>query len=213
MENLILCPNCETPVDGEVTTSLRENSSAIQELFHGSLNLLFCNACAMDFHVQTPLTFRSDDDAYIVFYNPLLKDQDWQVTEKQMQLVYQESIKDIPAEVFPEARLTLDRNQFIEKIALFLTDLDDRIIEYIKFVIFRNKDANWDKHHLFYDFNSTATELIDFTILDRSTGKAEKTLSIPRDVYDKFVEDSENEFDPDALFPGLYVQVDRLLKA
>ena len=208
----IICPNCEAPVDGEITTSLRENSSAIQELFHGNLNLLFCNSCAIDFHVQSPLTFRSDDDSYIVFYNPLLAEQNWQTSEQQMQAVYQESIKDIPAEVFPEARLTLDRNQFIEKIALYLNDLDDRIIEYIKFVIFRNQDANWDKHHLYYDFNSTATELIDFTILDRISGKAEKTLSIPREVYDKFVEDSEGEFDPDEIFPGLYVQVDRLIQ-
>ncbi len=212
MENFISCPNCEAEIDYEIVTSIHETSSAVEELFHGNLNKVFCHECAVDFHITTPMTFRSDDGEYIVFYHPMDEGQTWQELEQQMAIVVDETTKDLPPELDPDARLVINRNQFIEKIALYLNNLDDRIIEYVKFIMYRNGDATWPLHNLYYDFNSTGTELIDFTVLESQTGKADKTLSIPKEVYDQFIEDVNDEFDPDRYFPDLFVQVQRLLE-
>jgi len=123
-----------------------------------------------------------------------------------------EMASELPPELDPEARLVLDRNQFVEKIAAYINNIDDRIMEYIKFIMYRNGDAIWPTYDLYYDFNSPKPELLEFTMLKRSTGEAEKALSIPMEVYQKFIENEEGEFDPDAIFPGLYVQVESLLE-
>ena len=212
MENQISCPNCDSVIEYNITDSIHEDSAAIQELFEGTLNLVHCHACAVEFHVQTPITFRSQDGQFIVFFKPRVEGEDWHETEKQMQILMNEMASELPPELDPEARLVLDRNQFVEKIAAYINNIDDRIMEYIKFIMYRNGDAIWPTYDLYYDFNSPKPELLEFTMLKRSTGEAEKALSIPMEVYQKFIENEEGEFDPDAIFPGLYVQVESLLE-
>ncbi|MDD7984044.1 CpXC domain-containing protein [Lentisphaera marina] len=211
MENQISCPNCEAPIEYEIVDSIHEQSSAIQELFEGSLNRVNCHECAIEFHVQTPITFRSEDGQFIIFFKPRAEGEDWRETEKQMQIVLDEMASELPPELDPEARLVLDRNQFIEKIAAYINNIDDRIMEYIKFVMYRNGDAVWPLQDLYYDFNTTENDHLEFTLMARKTGKAEQTLSVPMEVYQQFVDDEHNEFDPDAIFPSLYVQVESLM--
>ena len=128
-----------------------------------------------------------------------------------MQIVLDEMASELPPELDPEARLVLDRNQFIEKIAAYINNIDDRIMEYVKFIMYRNGDVVWPLQDLYYDFNTTNPDQLEFTLMTRQAGNAEKTLSIPMEVYKQFVDDEHNEFDPDTIFPGLYVQVERLV--
>ena len=71
------------------------------------------------------------------------------------------------------------------------------------------------RNELFYDFSSMGSEDLAFLVFDRESGKATSAAQIPRSVYEELAETMastpELRAELEALFPGHYVSVNRLL--
>ncbi|NQZ57224.1 MAG: hypothetical protein HRT88_07115 [Lentisphaeraceae bacterium] len=212
----IECPNCGFDIDAEITTVLRVNDQALESYFEGELNRVICHQCSQEFLYETPLVFKSDDQSYIVYYNPDIAPLGWEEATKQMSQVLGASLEDLPLEERPECRLTLTRNEFLEKIALHMSELDDRLIEYMKFHIFSQEaDLNGDTHELLYDFSRSNHDMIEFTVINKLEGKVLQNTQTPIEMLqqlDALLESDECPIDIDELLSGLYVQVERLLQ-
>ncbi|MCM8538396.1 MAG: CpXC domain-containing protein [Lentisphaeraceae bacterium] len=212
--NSIPCPNCGFDIFTEIITTIRSQDTALEELFNGDLNRCICDQCATDFIFETPLVFKSDDLDYFIYYNQSIEKLGWEVAQEQMQKALDASLEGMDIHERPECRLTLNRNDFIEKIALHLADLDDRMVEYLKFHIFsQEKEINTANHILLYDFSRSDKEMIEFNVLEKATGKLLHNTQTRIEMIEQLeglLSADDCPIELDTLFSGLYVQLDRL---
>ena len=210
------CPNCGFDIEAEVTTTIRPNDQSLNELFNGELNSLICHQCSQEFLFETPLVFKNDDDSFIIYYNPEIPEEEWKTAEEQMEKVLTLSLESLEPEDQPECRLTLNRNEFVEKIALHLADLDDKLIEYLKFHIYKqDASISQSEHSLLYDFSRSDKEMLEFSIMDLAKGKVIQNTQTPASALEQMkaqLDADDCPVDLDEIFSSLYVQVKRLFQ-
>lgn len=212
----VTCPHCGEQQTVETVTVLRPGDAAVQELFEGELNSVTCDSCGTGFLLDTPLVYRDDEARWLIYFIPLDDATQWEQAEKQMATL-SESIFDADAIDPPECRLTLTRRAFVEKISLLQHRLDDRLVEYIKYQLYRAPDSSIDpiRGELLYDFSSHESDQLAFVVFDRESGQAIAATHIDYDLYEALAAESAGEEgigdEMDELFPGYYVSVDRLL--
>ncbi|MCH2207485.1 MAG: CpXC domain-containing protein [Lentisphaerales bacterium] len=210
----IECPNCGFDINTQIITTIRSQDLALEELFNGSLNNCICDQCSADFIFETPLVFKSDNQDYFIYYNQGIAELGWKKAQEQMLMALDASLEGIDIHERPECRLTLNRNDFIEKIALHLADLDDKLIEYLKFHIFsKESELNPQAHLLLYDFSRSDHEIIEFNVLDTKTGELLHNTQTPVATLmqlENLLGQDDCPIELDTLFSGLYVQLDRL---
>jgi len=212
----VLCPYCQEPQQVEVVSCIHhDDNELLEQLFHGTINRADCRKCGRMFALNFPVVFRDDPRHYLVYFLPLDDPSRWNEAEEQMQ--------ELTATIFteeqiepPVCRLTISRASFIEKVALHLADLDDRLVEYIKYQLYNRGEQSIDpvRQELFYDFTNSDADKLAFVVFDRETATAVASAHIPRDVYDElnatFFSSSGLRKELDALFPGCYISVERL---
>ena len=212
---VIECPNCGFEIESEITTTIRPNDQSLNELFNGDLNNMICNQCTKEFIYETPLVYKSEDDDYVIYYNPHLDPNEWQAAEEQMQKALDITLESLAPEDRPECRLTLNRNEFIEKIALNIAELDDKLIEYLKFHIYKQENYDPGTQALLYDFSRSDGDIIEFSVLDIAKGKVLQNTQTPITALEQMKELLEKEdcpIDLDEVFNGLYVQVSKIFQ-
>jgi len=213
---LVHCPKCGETQAAHAVTSIPADSDLVQDLFRGTLNQVACEECGATFLLDTPLTFRDDDDACIIYCMPVSEKGAVDEAEASMRELTQAVFGAQDSDPVPSCRLTVSRRQFIEKIALHMHGFDDRLVEYVKYQLLNRPDSQIDpiRSQLFYDFSNSNGSVLAFIVFDRESGKPSAAAHIPRDIYDELVEtfasDPGMQEELDQLFPGYYVSVDRL---
>lgn len=116
----------------------------------------------------------------------------------------------------PEVHLVAQRSELVERIFLLEEDLNERIIEYIKYIIYTKNLDRLDptRKNLLFDTQDSNDETLYFVIQDMETHKLEGTLQFQREAYESL----DQMFDRDdktanlfELFPGPYVSARALL--
>lgn len=211
------CPKCRVRQEATPITVIEPQTEALKQLFKGDLNQAECRKCGTRFLLQSPLIFRDDAREKLIYYIPVERRDAWAEAEKEMQQIT-ESIADTDAKTpKPDCRLTLTRRSFIEKVAIHLDGRDDRVIEYLKYQLYRKPDGQIDpvRTELLYDFSNQSDEQLKFIIFDRETGQAQAATHIPIQLYDELVEtflkDDDMKEELDSLFSGHFVNVEKLL--
>lgn len=214
-EITVPCPNCGAHQTLTATTTVRPGEEALEELFRGNLNKAECADCATEFLIQTPILFRDDERRFLVYCLPVDNKHADEQIEEQMETLTDEVFSEFESDEIPDCRLTLNRRHFIEKIAVHLNGLDDRLIEYIKYQLYQRGDIDPVRSELLYNFSNQDESVIPFILFDRETGKASAGANIPRDVYDElaetFASDEGMVEEIEKLFPSYNVTVDKLL--
>jgi hypothetical protein len=209
----IICPNCSFDIQAEITTTIRPADQSLQELFAGTLNQIICDQCAKEFLFETSLVFKNDDGSFFIFFNAAIAELGWKKAEEQMQLALNASLAELDADDRPECRLTLTRNEFIEKIAIHLANLDDKFMEYLKYHIFSQEALDRNKYSLLYDFSRSDNQIIEFSVIDKETGEIRHNTQTPHEMLEQIKNQLESDdcpVDIDEVFSGLYVQIQRL---
>ena len=214
-ETSVPCPKCGTDQSVVATTTVRPGEPALDELFQGNLNKATCGKCGTQFLLQVPVVFRDDDRRFLIYCLPLDNKHADEQIEEQMETLTDEVFREFEPHETPDCRLTLNRRQFIEKIAIHMNDLDDRLVEYIKYQLYQRGEIDSVRSELLYDFSNDDKSVIPFILFDRETGGAHAGASIPRDVYDElaetFMTDEGMMEEIEKLFPSYNVTVDKLL--
>lgn len=213
------CPKCGAvqELPGACTVFRAEDSEKLAALFKGEINLRTCRECSAKFLLKAPLVFRDDAKRFLVYYMPLGDSDNSAEAEKQMIDLTRELFGDDDEEMRPTCRLTVTRRRFIEKIALHIHELNDRLVEYIKFQLYNRKEEPIDpvRFELLYDFSDSEADKLAFIVYDRETNQPTAAAHLPREVYDDieatFGTTSSLSEELDMLFPGYVVNADRLL--
>jgi hypothetical protein len=208
----IRCPKCahEQTVQLYESINVQASPELKDRLLHNRLNLVECENCKVSFRVDKPLLY-SDPALRLMIYLIPLKGS----TVEEGCAQFAECIKrvneilpqDIPV---PNIHLVFSQVELVERIFLVEADLNERVIEYIKYLIYgKNVDRlkPEDKILLFNAEDSTPEKLC-FVVQDAKTRRLESVLHFSRDAYKSLLEmfDSD-EHTPNLfeLFPGPYI--------
>ena len=211
------CPKCGSEVDVEIVSSLKAGDDNVAALFKGELNHAACPACGVKFAVDTPLTYRDDNDAFIAF---LMEEPEGGSCES-----LETEVDAMATEVFmkedlkrPVVRLTFSMPDFLEKIALHQRGFDDRLMEFAKLQLFRTMEEpqlSRSRHRLLFDYSRSNDEDLMFIVYDRDEMKPVNAIQVPMDEFKslerELMEREDLQAELDAAFPGCHVSADRLL--
>lgn len=211
------CPKCQGAFPFAPKTVLRPATAELTALLQGKLNRVHCPHCQHQYLHSEALLFRDDAQRYLVYYLPKQFFSELSEALEKLEVLYEGIFGELPPADQPRCRLTIARNQFIEKIVIHQHGLDDRLVEYVKYQLFqRSPGLSAEKHDVLYDFQGTTPELIQFIVFDRSTGQPDYALSFKRETYDElrayFLESPEMEAELNQLFPQRFVHVEELVR-
>lgn len=212
----VICPKCQAEVSVDVTTTISStDTAALTALAKGELNTCDCPQCHAHFCVSKPLIYRDAERPFLAFCDDV-SEGDLQAMEEQVDTLASAMAEQNGIEK-PVVRLTTNPVDFIEKINLWRLGFDDRLIEFAKQQLYRNTDLekmNRLQHRLLVDFSNEDESKLAFLIYDRETNAPCGGIHVPREEYDKLLDEFNS--DPrlldelERLFPSSYVSVERL---
>ncbi len=217
---VVECPKCQAPQEVVPVTVLRPGAEALQALFKGALNRVTCGACGTGFVLAVPILYRDDAARFMVYFISTADPAERAEGERQMERVTKQIFSQESGLQPPTCRLVTDRSALIEKITLHERGFDDRIVEYVKYQLFSNpnRENRPDpvRHRLLFDFSADPDgPNLAFVIFDRESGRPTAGAHIPMEVYreveEAFTTSLKMREELQALFPGTYVSVERLL--
>lgn len=217
-ENTHFCPECGAVQNISPVTLVTPGSEELADLFQAKLNASVCHACGEQFYLSTPVLFRDDEGKVMVYYIPEEIRSPLGETETGLQAVLDDVFANNPDTPRPVCRLVLSYRGFMEKTAVFLQQLDDVVIEYIKYQLYQDSKRDLDpvRTEILYDYSGEDEENLEFVVFDRETGEAQGGISVPLDVYEEvqasIAKDADLKSEIDRLFPGYYLNVDRIFE-
>jgi hypothetical protein len=185
-------------------------------LMANQMNTVTCEQCALTFRVDKPLLYHDPKRRFMIYQIPIKEDA---VDDGERE--FTESLgrlsglmpKDIQT---PDVSLVFSRTELVERIFLRDAGLNERIIEYIKYMIYtRNAGKiNPVRKALLFDAEDSTPDALCFVVQDVESKKLESVLQYDRKTYTALCE----TFDKDdqtptllELFPGPYISARRLL--
>ena len=214
----IRCPKCQQDQSVELYESINVQTSPDLKklLMANQMNTVTCEQCALTFRVDKPLLYHDPARRFMIYQIPI-KDDAVENGERE----FTESLgrlssvipKDIQA---PDVSLVFSRTELVERIFLRDAGLNERIIEYIKYMIYtRNAGKiNPARKALLFDAEDSTPDALCFVVQDVESKKLESVLQYDRKTYTALCE----TFDKDdqtptllELFPGPYISARRLL--
>ena len=208
----IKCPKCgeEQVVHLYESINVQLNPELKDQLMMNQLNTITCSKCEILFRVDKNLLYSDPERNTLIYLIPIQGDN---IQEGEQ--IFSDSLRKmneaLPPDVYtPDVHLVFNQVELIERIFLFEADLNERVIEYIKYMIYSRNLEQIDprtKNILFNAEDSTPEELC-FIIQDIDSKKFESMLHFGRKEYDALNE----MFDSDEqtatlleLLPGPYI--------
>ncbi len=208
----VKCPKCGMAQTAVPVTVLRPDDGALGLLFQGTLNLFTCISCGTRFKVESLILYRDDAKKCLVCYIPEADAGAPQEAEAQVRKIMEGCFgPEVAGEVAPQCRLVFRRQDLVEKIVMLRAELDDRLVEYIKYQLYLKRATELDprKKALLYDFSNGDKEQLAFVVFDRKSGRAESATHVPmalyRELADACRESDELRGEMTKLFPGMRV--------
>ena len=217
-EYQILCPQCghEMKVALYDAVNVQAEPGLRDALMENRLNAVHCDACRFVFRVDKPLLYNDPGRNVLVYWFPTSEEQYDDGVGKFQETVSQMSSL-IPDDLhMPEIHLVFSRTELVERVFLLEAGLDERIIEYVKYMIYMKniERINPAERALLFNAEDSTEEMLVFVVQDLSTRKLLSIIEYSRQAYKGMCE----MFDQDEqtatlleLFPGPYISARNLL--
>ncbi|MDD2235726.1 MAG: CpXC domain-containing protein [Kiritimatiellae bacterium] len=214
----IACPKCNHPQEVDLYDAINtvEDPDLRNELIGNKLIVVTCEECSFVFSVDKPLLYHDPELDIMIYWMPL-HDQTIEEGEQQFREFITTLAHALPDDIpAPQVHLVFTRSELAERLFILEAELDERIIEYMKYMIYaRNieKVHPAKKYVLFNSHDSTEDQLA-FIIQDIETRKIEGLLHYDRAAYDSLDEmfdDDEQTPDLFEFFPGPYISARELM--
>lgn len=214
----IACPQCSHPQEVELYDAINtlENPGLRDELIANQTNVVACEKCGFRFAVDKPLLYHDPEMDIMIYWIPL-----YGRTVEEGEQHFRDFITtltralpdDVPA---PQVHLVFTRAELIERLFVLESDLDERIIEYMKYMIYTR---NLEKVHparklVLFDAHDSGEDQLAFLIQDIESRKIDGMLQYDRSAYDSLDEmfdDDEQTPDLFEFFPGPYISARELV--
>lgn len=214
----INCPKCglTQPVELHESVNVQVNPQLRDELLGNRLNLVVCTNCKATFRVDKSLLYNDPAHQIMIYLIPL-KESDYDQGERLFAESLQRLNGALPKDfVTPGVSLVFNRFELVERIFLVEAGLNERIIEYIKYLIYTKNLTQMDprRKNLLFDAQDSTEKALCFVIQDVETRKLESAVQYDRNTYRVLCE----MFDRDdqtptllELFPGPHISARSLL--
>ena len=209
-EIVVPCPHCGS--DNLITpiNKIDLEGENFERLLRGDINIIICFSCSNEFSYQTPLYSYLEEYNYLIFLNEDLVNLD----RNSINTIAEELMKKFIGKKTNKdyfLRITLNRNSFIEKIFLINNSLNDKLIEYIKFQLYRKeKQYTFPRYRLFYDYSNKDETLIQFCVFDEQANKISTKLQIKKFFYTELLNEyNKNILKLDNFFSSYFVDVEK----
>ena len=214
----IACPSCGEEIDVDLyeAVNIAVDPALRESLMENRLNTVDCTACDYRFRIDKPLLYNDPGRRWMIYWIPLTN-LDYAKAEEDFRAMQTRMTALIPEDMMlPELHLVFTRTELVERIFLREAELNVRIIEYIKYIIFSKNIEQLipaAKVLLFNAEDSTEEKLV-FVVQDEDTRQLESVFEYQRSAYDGLCE----MFDQDEqtatlyeMFPGPHISARRLL--
>lgn len=208
----IKCPKCGHRLAVELyeSVNVKLNPELKDQLMLNQLNAVTCTECSLAFRVDKPLLYSDPDRKLLVYWLPTPDDR-IDDGEDQFSEWMRDMGKLIPEGVdAPHVHLVFSRTELVERIFLMESGLDERAIEYVKYLIYSKNPAKLDPAEkiLLFDAQDSTDTTLRFVVQDAKTRQFESALDYGRETYQAIMEtfgSGEKSADLLELFPGPYI--------
>ena len=213
----IKCPSCGVQQDVELyeAVNVETDPKLKQELLGNQLNRVDCMDCDASFRVDMPLLYSDPQHNVLLHWIPETET----LTKEKIIEDFDQSLEQInamlPADITPpNVRLVLTRVELVELIFMLEAELNERVVEYVKYSIHTRNMGKVDPKQFRLLLNvedSTDDELL-FAIQDVETHELGRVLQYGRAAYQSMCElykEVPDEFIE--MFPGPYISARNLL--
>jgi len=182
-----------------------------QALLTNQINRVTCVGCGQSFRIDKPLIYRDREQGIFIHLDPLTGGR----TVEDIEATFREAVaelsdllpSDAPA---PEIHLVAEWSELIERIFVLEEGLDARLIEHVKYNLYRQNPGKLpaERKGLLFNAQDSTEEQLCFVVQDRLTKKLEAMLHFARADYEALL----NIFDSGSQlgllkeqFPGPYL--------
>ncbi len=208
----IRCPKCGRDQEALLYESVNvtESPELRDILMANELNAVTCEQCGFSFRVDKKLLYHDADQGIMIYWFPEGADASGDQQQQFMDTL--RALNDLLPDGMdaPNVHLVYSRMELVERIFLLEAGLNERIIEYVKTIIYsRNMEQiNPAEKVLLFNAEDSTDEWLCFVVQDLESLKLEGMLQFSREAYEGLSE----MFDQDdqtgrlmELFPGPYI--------
>lgn len=214
----IVCPQCdaEQEVDLYDAINVQDAPALRDELMSNQLNAVVCPHCGFQYRVDKQLLYHDPENRVMIYWFPG-KEEDYRKNRDLFVQTMQALDTALPDEFDPPVvHLVFTRSELVERIYLLEAGLNERIVEYIKYMMYSRNIERLDPRHKAILFNAQDSndQALCFITQNLETLQLEDMLEYDRSAYEGLME----MFDQDdqtaqlmELFPGPHVSARALL--
>ena len=204
------CPRCGESGATELyeLVNVGEDPGLRDELLSNRLNRVQCHACRFEFRVDKPLLYLDPARAFLVWLQPPdaagaepTRDDLARIHERLSQDAGTHSGRPPPA-----VHVVQDRVELVERVFLLEAGLDERLMEYVKYLIYSHNRPAVDpaRKRLLFNAQDSTAEYLCFVVQDLESRRLENVLHYSREAYRGLGEMFEGERAErlTELFPG-----------
>ena len=214
----IRCPKCaqEQAVELFESVNVTDAPTLREELMQNQLNAVTCAGCAFTFQVHKPLLYHDAARGFMIYWLPVPVGAEETGERQFADMLLQLTAQQPAGQPAPAVYLVFSRIELVERIFLLEAGLDERLVEYVKHLMYLNNQGKLDPAHkaLLFDAQDSTPEQLCFVVQDVTTRKIEAVLNYSRKAYDALAELFRGEEKMRMLrelFPGPHISARALL--
>ncbi len=213
----IKCPSCGVPQDVELyeAVNVAAEPELKQALLENQLNRVECIDCDTSFRVDMPLLYSDPEHNILIHWIPetesMSKEEIIEDFDQSLEQINAMLPDDISA---PSVRLVLTRVELVELVFVIEAELNERVVEYVKYSIHTRNLEKVDPHkfRLLLNVQDSTDDELCFVMQNVESQALGKVLRYGRSAYESMCElYSENPDEFLEMFPGPCISARNLL--
>ena len=214
----IRCPKCGRTQTVQLYEVLNvQTDPALRDrLMQNKINTVQCADCAFSFRVDKPLLYHDPARGLLVYWVPAPAGAAAAAERQFADLLLALAQRQPPESTLPAVHLVFSRLELVERIFMLEAGLEERMIEYVKHLIYLNNQSrvNPREKNLLFNAQDSTPENLCFVVQDVASRKLERLLHYNRKAYEELCvifRGAEQAQALRTLFPGPYVSARAVL--
>src|SRR3989338_2609359 len=169
--------------------NVTENKGLKSQLLNGEINIIQCPKCKKKSYIEKELLYHDMDLKLWILMYPQMDRPKWPSLEDEMGQKLQQKLK-LDAYAF---RMVFGRDELVEKVRIFDSGLDDRVIELLKLRVVQEDESLKDAHDVRIAFSRYIPEDAEIQLhVYSQQNNVSQTVIVSFDHYVEIEESQEH---------------------